>query len=52
MCRTKREVKSETDFYKNCMAESAPRPSTALKEDFVHFAKVLKVMERDSVSRG
>lgn len=45
-------IKSETDFHKNCGAESAPRPSTALKEDFVHFAKVLKAMERDSVSRG
>lgn len=45
-------VKSETDFHRNRAADSAPRPSTALKEDSVHFAKVLKATERDSVSRG
>lgn len=45
-------VKSETDFRRNRAADSALRPSTALKEDSVHFAKVLKAIERDSVSRG
>lgn len=45
-------VKSETDFHRNRAADSAVRPSTALKEDSVHFAKVLKATERDSVSRG